>query len=93
MFQLKLIKKIFLSNPICLTKDSSAENNDIWKFKNIYNHFFCFCYGKYCHYDKISQECIYLFYFSIINNNKFLYNKIDFLLVDFLFENRATGDA
>jgi hypothetical protein len=88
-----LLKKIFLLNPICLEKDIYAKKKDIWIFENLYNHFFCFCYGKACSYDKIPQECKYLFYLSIINDNKFLYNKTDYLLADFLYEDRAPGDA
>ena len=62
-------------------------------FKNLYNNFFCFCYGKACSYDIIPQECKFFFYITIIDNNKYLYNKTDYLLADFLFEDRATGDA
>ena len=37
--------------------------------------------------------CKYKFYLNIINKNRFLYNKTDYLLADFLYGNRAPGDA
>ena len=88
-----LLNNISITNPFCLPKELAAEKKDIWTFKNIYNHYFCFCYGKDCLYDNIPQECKYLLYLTIINDNKNLYNKTDYLLADFLFENRAPGDA
>ena len=90
---LNKLNNIPISNPICLPKELATEKKDIWIFKNLYNHYFCFCYGKDCLYDNIPQECKYLLYLTIINDNKYLYNKTDYLLADFLFENRSPGDA
>ena len=88
-----LLKKLFIISSNYSTKNKVAKKKNVWNFNNIYNNYFCFCYGKKCLYSKIPQLCKYKFYLSIIDKNRFLYNKTDYLLADFLFENRAPGDA
>jgi CDP-glycerol glycerophosphotransferase (TagB/SpsB family) len=65
-----------------LNKNNEIFQNDIWSFKNIYNKYFCFCKGS-CKYSNISQLCKYQFYLYIIDNNKYLYKKTDYLFSDF----------
>jgi hypothetical protein len=62
-------------------------------FKNIYNHYFCLCYGNDCKADKNFDICKYYFYLSIIDDNQYLYKKTYYLFADFLLPNRAPGDA
>lgn len=78
------IKKFFIDKPKCSSKAKILSNYNIWYFNNIYNNYFCFCKGS-CLYIDISQLCKYNFYLSIIDNNKFLYNKTEFLFSDFYF--------
>lgn len=70
--------------------------NNSWIFKNIYNHYFCFCKGESC-FSKINlkngQRCKYNFYLSIIDNNRYLYNKTEYLLADFFYETLPSDDA
>ena len=87
------MKKSYISNPICSSKENAITFKNIWYFKNIYNHYFCFCKGKSCPYDKNFDDCKYYFYLSIIDKNKNLYKKTDYLFLDFLYANRAPGDA
>ena len=61
----------------------NVKDND-WYFENVYNNYFCFCKGL-CLYEKLTQECKYLFYLYIIDKNKNLYNKTDYLFADFYF--------
>ena len=61
-------------------------------YKNI-NNYFCFGIGKNCSIKNVSLECKYKFYLNIINKNRFLYNKTDYLLADFLYGNKALGDT
>ena len=86
------LKKLYISNPNYSPKNKIILQKRIWFFKNIYNHYFCFCIGKNC-LKNINQECKFKFYLNIIDNHRFLYNKTDYLLADFLFEEVATGDA
>ena len=88
-----LLKKCFISNPICLTKEKAITSENNWYLKNIYNHYFCFCSGHNCKHDKNFDICKYYFYLSIIDDNQNLYEKTYYLLDDFLFANRAPGDA
>ena len=88
-----LLKKLFILKPIYSKKDKSIKIKNTWHFRNIFNNYFCFCYGQSCLYQNIPQDCKYKLYLSIIYNNRFLYNKTDYLLGDFLFEYIATGDA
>ena len=90
---LYLLKKSYISRPICSSKENAITLKNIWYFKNIYNHYFCFCNGKSCPYDQIFDDCKYYLYLSIIDNNRNLYKKIDYLFLDFLYANRAPGDA
>jgi len=88
-----LLKKCYLSESIYSTKYKVATSNNIWYFKNIYNHYFCFCKGIYCKYDKHFDFCKYYLYISIIDDNKYLFKKTYYLLADFLFKHIAPGDA
>ena len=86
------LKKLFFSSPNFLTKNKINLSKNVWHFKNIYNNYFCFCLGNNCK-KKNNEECKYKFYLNIIDKNRFIYNKTDYLLADFLYGNRAPGDA
>ena len=86
------LKKLFFSRPNFLTKNKINLSKNVWHFKNIYNNYFCFCLGNNCK-KKNNEECKYKFYLNIIDKNRFIHNKTDYLLADFLYGNRAPGDA
>ena len=88
-----LLEKSYISQPICSIKANAITTKNIWYFKNINNHYFCFCDGNKCPSDQNFDDCKYYFYLYIINNNKNIYNKSNYLLADFLYSNRAPGDA
>ena len=83
-------KKLYIKRPI-LSYSPLKENN--WEFMNIYNNYFCFCKGSFCYYSNISQKCKFLFYLTIIEKNKYLYEKTDFLLADFLLASKSSDDT
>jgi hypothetical protein len=90
------LKKAFIIRPICSPKTSLKVLNNNWKFKNIYNYYFCFCKGESCFSKKVikkGQICKYRIYLSIIDQNRYLYNKTDYLLADFYLENLSSDDA
>ena len=74
-------------------KEKEALVENIWYFRNIYGHYFCFCKGKNCTSNISYDDCKYYFYLSMINDNKNLYKKTYYLLHDFLYGNRAPGDS
>ena len=89
------LNNIFIDFPNYFIK-SNIKNDSIWYFKNIYNHYFCLCKSfknSGCLYENISQNCKYLFYLNIINNNKLLFNKTNYLLADFNSGIKAPGES
>ena len=86
------LKKSFIQKPFYSTKSNVGKKNQ-WIFRNIFNHYFCFCKGKNCLFYDIPQKCKYYFYLSIIDNNKYLYKKTEYLFGDFFFNNLSTDDV
>ena len=78
------IKKMYIKKPEYFLKFKNFLKKGFWYFMNIYNNYFCFCKGI-CYYSEIPQLCKYLFYITIIDGNKNLYNKTHFLFSDFIF--------
>ena len=64
-----------------------------WVLTVLYNDKFCLCKGFKCKYECISQECKYYFYLTVIENNKKIFNKTDFLFGDFIYNEFSTDDA
>ena len=93
------LKKLYTSKPECNTKKNIAKRKEEWTFANIYNHYFCFCYGYNClyhyffNYENRTQICKYKFYLSLIEEHKNLYNKTDYLLADFTGDFQSLDDA
>ena len=56
-------------------------------------NYFCYCKGFNCPFIKISQNCKYLFCLNIIDKNRYVYNKTDFLFTDFLFADQSSDDT
>ena len=87
------MEKSYISLPICSTKENAIPFKNIWYFRNVYNHYFCVCKGVKCSSNKDLDECKYYLYLNIIDKNKNIYKKTHYLLLDFLYSNRAPGDA
>ena len=69
------------------------QNQNEWKFVNIFNHYFCFCKGDKCLNKKARQKCKFYFFVNVININKNLYFKTDFIFVDFIFSELSSDDV
>ena len=82
------LKKSYLIPPFYFLKSDIAINENQWHFNNIYNNYFCFCKGIIC-FEKINvfQKCKYKFYLTIIDKNRAIYKKTDYLLADFIVKN------
>ena len=78
------LKKLYIDKPYFLCEKNNLFKFNIWHFKNIYNKYFCFCKGS-CKYLKIQQLCKYHLYLNIIDNNRNIYNKTDYLFSDFYY--------
>ena len=85
-------KEYYMQPPICKLRRSISKK-PVWLFNNIYNYYFCFCVGINCLSQYIPQRRKYYKYMDIIENNRNLYPKTDYLFVDFIFEDLTSDDA
>ena len=87
------VMQSYLQYPYCgLKRDSILFNNE-WIFKNIYNEYFCFCKGNNCLNAEIRDSCKFPFYLYIIDNNQHIYQKTDYLFLDFVFADLSSDDV
>ena len=90
------LKKLYFSLPNFNIKSYLSDIEEKWYFKNIYNNYFCFCkysYNSKCLYKNMNQKYKYYLYLYFIDNNRYLYNKTDYLFADFSSENTSPGEA
>ena len=87
------LKQLYISKPIFNLKRNSIRGENKWVFLNIFNEYFCYCTGINCLKRNISQNCKYYFYLYLIDKNKNVYEKTDFLLMDFIFKRYTTDDV
>ena len=86
------LKKLFKKYPNFLLKRNLINDNE-WSFGNIFHHYFCFCKGENCLNIDIPQNCKYYFYIYILDNNKNIYKKTDYLFIDFIFKIYSPDDT
>ena len=89
---LKFAKSFNLYPNYILRRYSSSYYSQ-WFFKNIFNIYFCFCQGENCFKSNISKKCKYYIYLNIINKNRNIYKKTDFLFIDFIFAELSSDDV
>ena len=87
------LKRLYISRPIYNLKRNSVNEENKWIFLNIFNRYFCFCIGVNCLKQIISKKCKYYFYLYLIYKNRNVYEKTDFLLMDFIFSNYTSDDV
>ena len=91
-----LLKQSYIRIPNFDIKLSLKVKENIWFFNNIYNDYFCFFkFNKISDflYNNISQKCKYYLYLNIIDINRNIYNKTDYLFADFSSPETAPGEA
>ena len=87
------LKNSYIQYPLFSLKRNCNHQKKLWKFENMFGEYFCFCKGKECVFSNIDQICKFNFYANIIDNNRELYLKTDFLFVDFIFSELASDDV
>jgi len=87
------LEKSFNKIPKCFLKRNLIVNDNSWRFENLFNEYFCFC--KELNSVKLSnsQRCKYNFYLNLINKNRNVYLKTDYLFIDFIFKDLSSDDA
>ncbi len=87
------LEESYIHFPYCVLKRQAQLFYEKWTLNNIYNHYFCFCKGNNCFSKNITDSCKYNFYLNIIDNNKNIYNKTDYLFFDFIFADLSSDDV
>lgn len=87
------LKKSYIQYPYCILKRNAIINYNEWNFKNLYNYYFCFCNGLNCLSLNVTEKCKFKFYLNIIDNNRNIYNKTDYLFIDFIFTDLSADDV
>ena len=86
------LQKSYIQIPKCILKIRLVNVNE-WSFENLFSDYFCFC--KDLNYIKLknSQSCKYYFYLNLIDKNRNVYSKNDYLFIDFIFNDLSSDDA
>ena len=86
-------KKSYMKYPFFTLRRNIILEENIWKFSNNFNNYYCFCKGKNCLKYNVTQKCKYLFYLYIIDNNRYVFKKTDYLFMDFIFSELSSDDV
>ena len=88
-----MFMEYYMTPPICQLKRDVFEGREDWIFYNIYNTYFCFCVGNNCLRLYAPHSCKYYKYMDIIEHNRHVYPKTDYIFVDFIFKDLSSDDA
>lgn len=93
------LNNLYIKKPNLTSITNIFTKNNNWNFLNIYNHYFCFCRGYGClknyllNLKNTTQICKYKYFLYLIEENKYLYNKTEYLLADFPGDFQSIDDA
>ena len=87
------LKKAYFRKPIFDFRRNYIRNNSIWLFRHFYNEYYCYCLGNNCLRDEDFQTCKYLYYIVIIDKERDLYPKTEYIFVDFIFKSLTADDT
>ena len=87
------LKKAYVRKPIIDLRRNLVRDNCKWLYRHFYDTYYCYCVGYDCFQDEINQSCKYLYYISIIDNERDLYPKTDYIFVDFIFKSLTADDT
>jgi CDP-glycerol glycerophosphotransferase (TagB/SpsB family) len=87
------LQKSYAHLPKFVLKKDLLINDNEWSFENLFNEYFCFCKDLNSIKLKNSQSCKYYFYLNLIDKNRKIYSKNDYLFIDFIFNDLSSDDA
>ena len=86
-------KKSYLRYPYFDLRRNIALDENVWIFINNFNNYYCFCKGEKCLNFNVTQKCKYYFYLYIIDCNRYIYKKTEYLFMDFIFIELSSDDV
>ena len=86
-------QKTYNQIPKCILKKYLITKDNEWNFDNLFNEYFCFCKRLNSIKLKNSESCKYYFYLYLIDKNREVYAKTDYLFIDFIFNDLSSDDA
>ena len=87
------LQKSYAHLPKFVLKKDLLINDNEWSFENLFNEYFCFCKDLNSIKLKNSQSCKYYFYLNLIDKNRKIYSKNEYLFIDFIFNDLSSDDA
>ena len=87
------LQNTYTQMPKYILKKYLLINDNKWSFENLFNEYFCFCKGLNYIKLKNSNICKYYFYLNLIDKNRKVYTKTDYLFIDFIFNDLSSDDA
>ena len=87
------LKRYYMEFPFFQIKANAIIEENKWFFRNVYNYHFCSCKGDGCLDKRIGSRCKFFFYLYILDNNRNLYEKTDYLFVDLYFKEFIPEDT
>lgn len=89
----KKLAELYIRQPFFSSKEKAIKKVNDWEFLRVYNHYYCSCRGSKCLYNKVNELCKFYFYLTIIDSNKNIYKKTDYLFADFIYADYSSDDV
>ena len=86
-------RKTYQTYPYSTLKREALLSSGRWQFRNLYNEYFCICKGDSCLKINVTEKCKYYFYISIIDSNRYVYNKTEYAFMDFIKADLSSDDT
>ena len=87
------LQKSYTKIPKLILKKQLLINNYECIFQNLFNEYTCFCKDLNSIELFNSQSCKYYFYLNLIDKNRNIYSKTDYLFIDFISNDLSSDDA
>ena len=87
------LQKSYTKIPKLILKKQLLINNYECIFQNLFNEYSCFCKDLNSIELFNSQSCKYYFYLNLIDKNRNVYSKTDYLFIDFIFNDLSSDDS
>ena len=87
------LRKSYERYPFTTLKREALLSEGKWLFANLYDLHFCMCKGDLCLKTNITEKCKYYFYITIIDSNRDVYKKTEYVFMDFVIAELSSDDT